>query len=645
MDVDVSPFTGEAFEDGDILDIANHSCNSDDNIIAEQQCAVASENWEQKVKRLRSTYINEDFDMIIRFLKKVHPELMEEDKYAKYGNIGIELRLIDRELEKLDGAVKRKSMVIYDYEDETIRMVKNWYDKNVKNNAVCMYYSVSNFFPKQKTFTEEGKPYTKGRINAQNASFASAVVADFDHISIEENIEIDNKLKSLALPYDSIRTNENGWQKIFYLDEACYDKQIIPKFTNLLLSRGFKVDEDVNNQAQVARLLGSVNNKAFSGKFKDRLEQFKIVREKITYTRINVLELWDTLAQLPVVDEKINVVELNLDKPLTADEIKDKVTQDFNDKYGDILSSYWIKALPIAIKKMYLDDINEGYTNDFILFIVAHIKNTMKLSREDFIILMDRWADLTGYTERDKYIYIWDKYSHKDEKGIPFAHGKYTSKLAKKYGAIDFVDVKAEYKKVKDYSEKINVIESSDKIILNNKVTKDDMFKVITDGALKVFLCTKVQMVLTQKDYVVASEIIEHRLLDIKDRRTKSYLSELVKLGYLRLEYAFKGDGELKYYVSDKYNHLTATKNISFGIHETQRMLEVLNPNEIKLYILLKALSYNNELSSYSVKGLATLMDVSDRTITRLRRSLVDKGFLAVDNSDFSIPSKYIIFS
>ncbi|EOU1140640.1 hypothetical protein AB8J25_002966 [Clostridium perfringens] len=608
-----------------------------------KNCVV--ENWSDKVKRLRKTYIKEDVDTIIRFLKKVHPELEDVDKRHKYGNIGIELRIIDREFEDKKGAVIRKSMVLYDFSTESIRMFKNWYNKNVKNKAVCMYYSISNFFSNSKNWSEDGKQYSKGRINAQNACFSSTVVLDFDNILECENKSIDNKLISLGLNFDSIRTSFNGWQKVFYLKEPCWDKEVIPKFTKLFLSRGFNVDECVNNKAQVARVLGSVNNKCFSGKCTDRLEQFKVTREKRTNTRVNILELWETIEKLEIVDDNIEVKKLNLDKPLTDVELKDKITIDFNKQYGDVISNYWIKAMPIAIKKMFLDRDNEGYTNDFLMFIVAHIKNTMKVSRDDFKTIMDRWADITKYNEREKYLYIWDKYGHKDKDGIPFAHGKYTKKLAQRYGAIDFNTVKEEYKNIKNHSENFTVENCDNKVILNGNVIRDDAFKHLTDGAMQVFICIMVQRVLTQKEYVYSNEIIGHRLLKIKERQTKQYLSELVKLEYLKVIADFKGKGKLKYIVKKEYTILTATRNLAFHVHEAQRMLEVLKPNEIKFYILLKSLVINKEVKNYNMTAISTMLGVTTRTVRTLKKSLQEKGFILVKADGFDVPNKYIIFS
>lgn len=620
------------------------------------------ETWEQKVDRLRANYLNEDFDMMIRFLQKVHPELLDQDKHKKFGNIAIELRIIDRELKHSKGSVERKSMTLYDFNDETIVKVKNWYNKNVKNNAVCMYYSVSNFNPAMKTYDNNGKPYTKNRINAQNAHFSSIVVLDFDDITESCNAEVDYMLTALGLKYDSIRTNLNGWQKIFYLKEPCWDKDIIPKFTRLFLSRGFNVDEAVNNKAQVARVLGSINNKAFSGVC-DRTEQFKVVREKLTNTKIDVMDLWNTIFSLPVTNSKIKVEELNLDKPLTAEELNDKVIKDFNNVYGDILAAHWIKTTPTPIKKMFLDKDNEGYTNDFLLFIVAYIKNTMKFSREDFIILMDRWADVTNYDEREKYVYIWDSYSHIDSKGVAYPHGKesqklinkygkvsfrdgkYTTNLAQRYGAINFGEAKAEYKAIRELEENFEIEECKDKVVLNNRFTRNAVFKDVSDGAVQVFLCILVQKILTQKDYIKADEIIGHRLLNIKTRQTKEYLSELVKYKYIYIEADFKGKGSLKYFVSDEYAMITATRNLVFGVHEMQRMLEQLKPNELKLYILLKSLLIDGVVDKYNNKAIATMLGVTDKTVRSLKKKLVEKGFIAVVEQGYKMCLKYVIFS
>lgn len=620
------------------------------------------ETWEDKVERLRANYINEDFDMMIRFLQKVHPELLDKEKHKKFGNIAIELRVIDREFKHNKGSVERKSMTLYDFTDETIKKVKNWYNKNVKNNAVCMYYSVSNFNPAMKTYNENGKPYTKNRINAQNANFSSIVVLDFDDITENSNIKIDSILTQIGLKYDSIRTNVNGWQKIFYLKEPCWDKDIIPKFTKLFLSRGFDVDEAVNNKAQVARVLGSVNNKAFSG-VSDRMNQFKVVREKLTNTKVDVEDLWNRIFSLPVKNPRIKVEELNLGKPLTEDELNNKIIKDFNDVYGSILSKHWIKVIPLSIKKMFIDTDNEGYTNDFLLFIVAYIKNTMKFNREDFVILMDRWAEFTKYDEREKYIYIWDSYSHIDSKGIPYKHGKeskklidkygkvsfndgrYTTNLAKRYGSINFRDDKYCYDEIRKKEENFEVEECKDKVVLNNRFTRNNTFKEISDGAIQVFLCILVQKILSQKEYVLSNEIIGHRLLNIKVRQTKEYLSELVKRKYIYIEPDFKGNGHLKYFVSSEYAIFTATRNLVFGVHEMQRMLEQLKPNELKLYILLKSLLIDGAVDKYNNKALATMLGVTDKTIKNLKKKLVEKGFIAVVEQGYKMCLKYVVFS
>ena len=62
-------------------------------------------NWSDKIKKLKENYVHEDFDKMIRFLRKVHPELEVTDKHKKYGNVAIELRVIDREFEDKKGAV------------------------------------------------------------------------------------------------------------------------------------------------------------------------------------------------------------------------------------------------------------------------------------------------------------------------------------------------------------------------------------------------------------------------------------------------------------------------------------------------------------------------------------------------------------
>ncbi|MDM0624669.1 hypothetical protein QTH41_15255, partial [Clostridium perfringens] len=104
---------------------------------------------------------------------------------------------------------------------------------------------------------------------------------------------------------------------------------------------------------------------------------------------------------------------------------------------------------------------------------------------------------------------------------------------------------------------------------------------------------------------------------------------------------------EQKYFIKDEYCILTDTKNLIFNVHEAQRMLEQLKANEVKFYILLKSLATSGEVKEFGNNGLATMLGISKSSVIRLKKSLVAKGFIGVDNAtngSYGIPTKYLVF-
>ena len=63
----------------------------------------------------------------------------------------------------------------------------------------------------------------------------------------------------------------------------------------------------------------------------------------------------------------------------------------------------------------------------------------MKLEREEFILLLQRWNSITGgMIEVEQYIYNWDTYSHTDASGKPYVQGKVFQEVVDEYGFINF---------------------------------------------------------------------------------------------------------------------------------------------------------------------------------------------------------------
>lgn len=637
--MDVSPFTGEAFSEYDLMDIVNHDEIADsiktDNIHS-MQLSPNNETWDEKVSRIKSNYIKEDYNTLWEDLKKLHPEIGDASKKAKYGNLACEVRAINR----LNGMIL--SYPVFDFTVESKRKFLNWFKAHILGKGYCVYVCMQSYYPKKTALRENGDEYKDLTSNVDNVGPGFTFALDFDNIDESTNDKMDRILQNINLAYDSVRTNPRGWQKRFYLDEPCWDINFVGKFTSLALSRGLLVDKAFANVAQVLRSNGTTNNKCFV-KNKDRNNQYKINLEKTTDKRMSVEYIWNAIESLPIIDDSILVEGIVNERPLTITEKKTKISQEFNDLYGDILSSDWQASVDDSVKKIFLSSI-PGTRNAVMMTFVCYIKHVMCLDRDEFIILLNRWNKVTGGAiEVDKYIYNWDTYSHTDNNGKPYVIGKYLKEVAEEYGYIDI-----RKKIVKPRKEDVIRVKSvTDKVVLNLKVFNKDIFRKIDNNAMKLFLLMNFESLDENKSEWTQKDIIEHSYLGFSRATSIKHLGQLVELGLLvRNEKPTTRRPVAIYSINNNFIK-PLLKNVELGFHETQRVIRELKGNEIKLYLLLKSVEVMNDVNcvDYSILTLSQMLGLKDNGAKDIFDTLIEKKFVRKTSGGYMHCNVYEIYS
>ena len=101
------------------------------------------------------------------------------------------------------------------------------------------------------------------KIAVNNAIGTQILIADFDNITEDEFILEKIKLAKIGIETLDVFTG-HGFQSIILLDNPTEDKELLRKFTNLMLSKGFKVDYKIKDCARIMRLIEVWNCKEFT---------------------------------------------------------------------------------------------------------------------------------------------------------------------------------------------------------------------------------------------------------------------------------------------------------------------------------------------------------------------------------------------
>lgn len=515
----------------------------------------------ESVPTFSDAQIEKQLNKQIKFLKLVYPQ-MEKTNFEEGC---IELRPIKRD----KTAKFIRSFNAWRLEERDINALRDFL-KLMNGQGYCLYYSLFAF-----DYTKtSGKQ--KGKINKENALYTTVLASDFDDITYEEFKKEKEKLNSLGIESLDIFTG-HGFQTLILLKERVYDKNILNKFTELMLSKGFKVDTAIVDCARVFRMPFSFNCKSLDSKNKHYQEGIiptgVLNATEERYKLVDVFEKINTLETVIEQTQAEKVTEIDIKaiktEPVTIKEKKielDKIKEIKNIKIENLNTLYEqyidTERLPEPIQKM-LRGTQSGLRNKVMLFIIPFFRNSLGLNIQTIKSTLIIWGSLCTPVLNKEHIEsevdrIY-KYSFKGR------FGKYTEELRKVYGYLEF-----------------NKFTRKNKILIPNALFSD--FDVISDGAVKIYLALKLHEQIEGIKEFTQKEILDYT--EIGRATFYRNVSDLLAMGYLCKKRANRRQGEeYIYYINPYFNSINGFTMLENAVVEL--MLNKLTNGEMKLYLYL----------------------------------------------------------
>lgn len=561
----------------------------------------------------------EDIEVIWEDIIKMHNELVD----GSTGEHCVEIRPIIRKANKKGICDKAgRSFHMWKADDKVKSRFKEWYEKNVLKKGACLFVSVHNFDSNIEAIKENGKKYKKYSINKFNQRGTRVLVADLDGITPEENQIFDEEMKRLKIPFQSLHTSPDGYQKRFYLKEDVADEFAVSKFTKLLYSKGYKVDQKLSNRGQIVRLNGSINNKCFSVNFPERTKQFMVKELISTDNKISVIDLWMKLDSLTTLKYNVKVEKINEELVKDIKNIKTVAAKEydentFKENYSRVIPIHYLKDLQRPIKHMLID-AKEGYTDHVIMFLIPYFKNTLNLSFEQTYEIFKVWSELNGYNEIDKVERIY--YSE-----YKYGFGIYTDKLAKKYGSIDF-------KKKYDMAIKIN----NDTVNLKPGIFNREIYADLNNTTFKVYIGILFEYKASGKDTWILEDVISYN--GISRKTAIKCLKELVDKKFISCIKFFRGEGRAnEYIITRNYLALKTEHRVEFTLSELDRMFSKLKGNEIKTFVFMKFMVLRSKGYYFgNQEDIAKSIGISRNQLSTILKQLEKKRFLNIEKKNIS---------
>lgn len=521
------------------------------------------------------------------FLKTIRPNLNTEK------NLAIEIRLLRRDKK----SVYLGSFIIRDYNKYTQSRFLDFLEK-VKNIPYCMYYSVYSFNPNILPKTgEELKSISK--IAKNNAYDTSILVADFDNIS-EEKFE-DEYINFVSLNIEPSITifSGHGYQCIWCIENST-DKNILKKFTKLLINKGFDVDEKIKDSARLMRIPGSYNCKDRKNPIKTHI----MSNENKEITRYKSDDILSKLSSETYIADN---------KTFTDNELKEKYP---------MLN---IEDLPKPIIEM-LKGFKKGYANNVLMFLTLYFRD-LGFSKGKIKSIMSVLSSLGDYPWAENEVFKEvDRFFHNKNYS---AKAIYISAL-KEYGYIDFKVTNNEFLKIENY------------------IISD--IKDITNKSFVVYLCMILENHLTQKNSFTLVDI--SNIVKISTRHIKPRLDELLKIGLIDKQRGNKKDGQSYVYLINKYSRFSELGFTNFHIATLRLLLKQLeykeiNETQLVICLYLKHKCYNNSDYCYlTQEKIANDLGLTRTTITKSFAKIEELKLITrtkINLSDFQYRYDYFI--
>ncbi|MCM3000002.1 helix-turn-helix domain-containing protein [Paenibacillus cellulositrophicus] len=559
--------------------------------------------------------IDKQVERQVRFLKAVHPQL--EDSHWNEGRI--ELRPVKRDSNLKDYL---RSYGSWHLGEKDVAELKKFLNA-INGKGVDLYFSAFAFDYSMDVYKKDGTRYEKGKVNIENALFTSILAADFDGITAEEFQREKQRLLDIGIETIDIFSG-HGWQSIILLNHRVSDKEILKKFTTLMLMKGFRVDSAIVDAARVLRMPYSFNTKALDKKTKyyDSINPQIIATTDHCWTerRYHVAEVFERLNGLPdVIKQNKALTDINLKaiytEPLadTKKRTEKKVKQDIEiveikqidvENLKTVYKMLDFERLPMAIQKI-LAGTQERLRNKVMFFIIPFLRNKLGLDIKSIIEIMTIWGErCTPILDADE---IKKEVNRIYGLGFQGKHGVYTQELFQAYGYLDFDQYKIE-----------------DEIKITNSFFDD--FADLPDASIRIFLSMKLAAELGEVKEFSKKDI--QRFANMSERTVERNIKVLVAKKYVSKRRSNRRNGEAYVYYPTPY-FSTGEGFSSFGNALVDKMLKELTDGEMKLYCYLRRKSGNQEESFWaSQKHIADQIGKTQQGISLLTDNLDKKGFV-----------------
>ena len=564
------------------------------------------------IKKLTEKELLQQTEEQVKFLTTIYPNLVEDT----FQECCIEIRPIKR-LKDLEYTI---SLNIWRLDNKGIEQLLD-FNKKVNGKEFCVYYSS---FALNYDIKSEG--YQIGKVNNENARYTTILPLDFDEQSLTEITKQLDILRSLDIEFITVFTG-NGIQALILLNKKVYDTKILKKWTTLLISKGFRVDDSIVDCARVLRLPYTFNCKQFDiNNKKYSHDAIEIATEVWEWTekRYDILDIFNKIQTLPSIIpstkeeieelkelETVKKVEFeeNSIKDISTNKKKEKINEIFEVVKSDIevvkdqYKYINIKQIPDAVVNM-LYKTPEGLRNDTLLFLVPYLRNTLKLSEKQVIETIKVWGSrcTTPYTS---------DFAEDEAKRIlnyksQYKYGKYTDNMQKAFGPLEIHIYK-----------KNNTVEIYNDIFDNGGIIK------ISDAAFKIYLHLELNK--DKKESYTIKEIEE--LTSIPSVTIRRNIKDLIRYGYIRRKTTYKKNKESYLYSLSEYRS-RATGVTIFNKATLKLMLMDLTDGEIKLYAYLYRMLNEKLEVTASQKYLSSKIGKSQPRISCMTTELGEKDYL-----------------
>ena len=576
----------------------------------------------ERLPRLTKEEVKEQAEGIFNFLKLTHPYINNKKIFYKEGqaaeeqinadSVAIELRALRRD--RPDRPYYR-SFKLYRFADSELeRLYKFLLELNNKEIPYCLYYSVYCFDNNIMAVNKQGKKSESwnNKIAINNAIATQVLVMDFDNISEDEFILERLQLAKLGLETLDVFSG-HGFQSIILLDKMTEDKDLLKRFTNLMLKKGFRVDHKIKDCARIMRLPFTYNSKELS---KTSIENPCIIKTFIysntdkRYDLEYVLERLESLESVVEIKEieKVEEVEGTVVKTEVITEnkvVKNNVIQlkdsledlTYNkERLAELYTMLDVESLPEPVLKM-LEGFRMGYANSMLLFLTIYLKE-QGYPKSTIVQAMLVLA------EQDKFNYAWNKNVVKSEVNR-FYYSDYdwrsifTTEL-QSFGYVEY-----------------NLVDKSI-LTINNYVFKN--LNKISSSAFYIYLKLLLKQDMTGQRVFTLDEICE--AVGYKRRAIFKHLDDLVKVKLIDKQRQNRRRGEeYKYYLSIfTVDNIGFTKISKGSIKLLLNMVDFkqINQTEFVVSMYFKYVCYGGKReSNLGQETIAEALGVNKSTISR----------------------------